>query len=234
MKPVERDRQRLRAREPDDARSAGPGGSWRSPRSYRWGRARRASSTGVPCIGASIEASALTAVAAWVWAGPGRGLDPCRVAVAVALVDDLAVGRVLAGFVEDALPELGESARAAWPLRRCRRRRPCRRASRAIAVEPPPCATEPFSSPTRPRRRHRRPAGVGDLGQEQPLADRPEAAGDEVDAQARGHLVEHDTHEDHHVLHHLLLHLGLGRRGRRREELGLDEHQARRPRTAAG
>src|SRR5690606_14319034 len=43
------------------------------------------------------------------------------------------------------------------------------------------------------------------VGQQQPLADLPEAARDEVDAQPRGELVEDEGHEDHHVLHHLLL-----------------------------
>ena len=144
----------------------------------------------------------------------GRG--PCRRRV----VGDLAVGRVLAGFVEDPLPELGELARGLGRRTVAARRGPCRRRRRRRR-----CRRPDLVSPTvvRPPPAQRRACVTLGSSSRSPIC--PEAARDEVDAQARGDLVEHEAHEDHHVLHHLLLLLGLGRRGRRREELGLHQHQ---------
>src|SRR5208282_902923 len=157
---------------------------------------------------------------------PRPGLAPVAIAaivglglavfpLAVSLLDHLAIGRVLAGLVEDLFHEQAEGAR------RLLGRRRTVAAGASLAAWARASALAHFELIVGLLLGGR----VSDLGQQQTLADRPEAAGDEVDAQAGGDLVEHECHENHHVLHGLLLHLRLGGGRRRSEELGLEEHE---------
>src|SRR5271157_819305 len=156
---------------------------------------------------------------------PRPGLAPVAIAaivgvglalfrLAVPLLDHLAIGRVLASLVEDLFHEQAEGARR---LPR-RRRTVAAGASLAAWARAAPAHVDLIVGRLLGGR-------VSDLGQEQALADRPQAAGDEVDAQAGGDLVEHECHENHHVLHGLLLHFRLRGGRRRSEELGLEEHE---------